>query len=241
MGVKQCIHLLVMLASLAGCTGAVVKQPLAPEVLAAQLRPAPTTEYQIKSSDELDIRFFYTPELNASVTVRPDGKINLPIIGDLHAAGLSATALAALLKKSYAAEIKRPDATVNIRGFVQNRVFVGGEVGHSGMQQLVGPVSVLQALIVAEGMKDSANTREVVIIRRTDGNERLVFSVNMDSVISGSDTSQDILLQPFDVVVVPRSGISNVNTWVDLYIRKNLPINTGFSYTINRNKSVSQQ
>ena len=75
-------------------------------------------------------------------------------------------------------------------------------------------------------------------MRRGPDGERLVLPIDLAAAMSGTDPTQDLALRPEDVVIVPRSGISNFNLWVDQYIRRMLPFSVGFSYTINRNGSV---
>jgi protein involved in polysaccharide export with SLBB domain len=109
---------------------------------------------------------------------------------------------------------------------------VDGEVTKSGMVTLVGFTTVLQAISQAGGVKDTARTTEVIVIRRGADNKPLVIPVNLDKAIDGTDMGQDIVLRPFDIVYVPKSPIANVNKWVDQYIRKNIPISisTGFGF-----------
>lgn len=199
---------------------------------------AATTDYKITRGDELDLRFVYTPELNTSATVRPDGKISAPLIGDIMVAGQSTTQLSESLKRAYGEQVKRPDVAINVRNFAAQRVFIGGEVGLPGAQPIVGQMSVLQAVMMAQGMRETA-AEHAVIVRRGENNERLVFSVNLEDIIEGKDTTQDVLLEPFDVVVVPRSGVANVNLWVDQYIRNNLPINFGVNYSFTNRRGTA--
>jgi len=221
----------------AGCS-TVVQNPTPLKTVSEMNKKSTTNDYKLTRGDEIDMRFVYTPELNSTVTVRPDGKISAPLIGDVKVAGMSTAQLSDLLKKSYADQVKRPDIAINVRGFANQRIFIGGEVVHAGAQPLSGSVGVLQAIMLAEGLKETARTKEVVIVRRGENDERTVFSVNLDDIINGSDTSQDIELQAYDVVLVPRSGIANVNVWVDQYIRKNIPVNFGVSYNLRDNVTV---
>src|SRR4030042_5045931 len=100
------------------------------------------------------------------------------------------------------------------------------------MVPLVGTVTLLQALSQAGGVKDSARTTEVIVIRRGGDNKPLTIPINLDKAIDGTDMGQDIALRPFDIVYVPKSPIANVNKWVDQYIRRNIPISisTGLGY-----------
>jgi protein involved in polysaccharide export with SLBB domain len=199
-----------------------------PEVQAT-LRSA-EKEYSLQVGDQLDIKFFYNPELNEQVTVRPDGRISLQLAHEIMVAGLTPAELAELLTKKYAMEVKRPEITVIVRSFSSQKVYVDGEVSKPGMVPLVGTVTVLQTISQAGGVKDTARTTEVIVIRRGADNQPLAIAVNLDKAIDGTDMSQDIALRPFDIVYVPKSAIANVNVWVDQYIRKNIPVYTGIYY-----------
>ncbi|CAN5754678.1 polysaccharide biosynthesis/export family protein [soil metagenome] len=190
--------------------------------------------YRIARGDELNLRFFYTPELNTIATVRSDGRIAIPLIGELVVEGKSTAELSQTIVTLLASLVKRPEVAINVQGISSQRVFVGGEVARPGVQPLLGPLSVVQAVMVAEGLKETARVEEVVLIRRGAQGERNVMRVNLAAAMNGQDSTQDVLLHPYDVVVVPRSGIANVNLWVDQYLRRNLPLSLGVSYSINR-------
>ena len=178
----------------------------------------------------MDIKFFYNPELNEQVTVRPDGRISLQLAHEIMVAGLTPVELTDLLTGKYASELKKPEITVIVRSFGGQRVYVDGEVAKPGMVPLIGFTTVLHAISQAGGMKDTARRSQVVIIRRAEDNKPLVFQVDLEKVIESTDMSQDIPLKPFDIVYVPKSLIANVNQWVDQYVRKNLPVTPGFGY-----------
>jgi len=225
------IKFLYVLFILFACSS-VVKNPT-PTHQAFQASLVSEKEYGIQVGDQLDIKFFYNSELNEQVTVRPDGRISLQLVHDVTVAGLTPSELTQHLKQKYAPELKKPEIAVIVRSFGGYRIYVDGEVNKSGMFPLVGHTTVLQALSLAGGMKDTARASEVVIIRRGEFNKPLAFQVNLRKVIDSTDMSQDIALQPFDIVYVPKSAIANVNVWVDQYIRKNIPIDfsTGFGYS----------
>ena len=194
--------------------------------------------YEINAGDELGIGVFKDPDLNANVVVGPDGHIALLMIGDLVAAGKTPAALASDVAKLY--NKPQGEVTVNVRTSTTQRVFVGGEVNKAGVVPLGGKLTVLGAIMSAEGFKDDARTSEVVVIRRDHANpERsLVFAVNLDDAVSGSDLRQDLLLQPSDIVVVPRSGIGNVDLWVDQYLRRLLPFSLSGGYVVYSNPVI---
>lgn len=194
--------------------------------------PYTEQEYKIQVGDQLDVKFFYNPELNEQVTVRPDGRISLQLVHEVMVAGLTPSQLTDSLTKKYAPELKKPEIVVIVRSFGAHKVYVDGEVTKPGMVPLIGFMSVHQAISQAGGMKDTARTSEVVIIRQGENHNPFVAKVNLNKAIDGTDMSQDVVLKPFDIVFVPRSAIANVNIWVDQYIRKILPVtvSTGFGY-----------
>ncbi len=190
--------------------------------------------YVIHTGDQLAVKFFYNPELNEEVTVRPDGRITLQLAHEVMAAGLTTTELVDVLAARYAPHIRKPEITVIVRSFEAQKVFVDGQVATPGMVKLTGPMTILQSIASAGGLKDSARDSEVLVIRRNALKKPFVIRVNLARAMSGLDMSQDIRLQPYDIVYVPKSFIANVNTWVDLYLRKNIPINFGFYYDLNK-------
>lgn len=193
----------------------------------------PQQEYRILAGDQLDIKFYYHPELNESVTVRPDGRISLQLANELSVEGLTPNELTAQLKKIYSAEIDRPEITVMVRTFSAQRVYVDGEVFRPGSVVLSGPLTTLQAISLAGGLKDTARVNEVVLMRRGAENRFMATMVDLTKVMDGTDPTQDVLLIPYDVVHVPKSPVANVNLWVDQYIRKNIPVpfSTGYSFS----------
>jgi len=159
------------------------------------------------------------------VIVRPDGRISLPLLPSMMAAGLTSDELEAALRQAYARDLRNVELSVLVRGFATQRVFVGGEVEKPGMIDLVDGQTVMQAVTAAGGWKTTARRDEVVVVRQSDANHRLVFAVNLDDVISGTDLAQDARLLPLDTVIVPRSDIAKLNLWVEQYMRNTLPFN----------------
>jgi protein involved in polysaccharide export with SLBB domain len=191
-------------------------------------------EYRIQVGDELDIKFFYSPDLNEHVIVRPDGRISLQLIPEVMVADMTPAALTKHLTEQYSTQLKQPQVTVIVRAFGAQRIYVDGEVGKPGMIPILGLMTVLQALSQAGGVKDTGRATEAIIVRRGAANKPSVFRVNLKSARDGTDLSQDVALAPFDIVFVPRSRIANVNLWMDQYIRKNIPIPFGLQYGVYR-------
>jgi polysaccharide biosynthesis/export protein len=216
---------------LSACGPAAVKPATLEQANAISTRAA-GGEYRLQPGDELDIRFYYNPELNSSVLIRPDGRISLPLANEVQAAGLTPANLSQRLRSAYEQELRRPELTVIVRSFNSQKVFVGGEVQSPGVIQALGPLTVLQSVAQAGGFKETARLNEVLVIRRDPAvpADPIVIPIDVAAVVDGSGTNQDIALMPFDVIYVPKSPIANVNKFVDQYIRQNIPFGFGLTY-----------
>ena len=190
--------------------------------------PVTKDAYRIQAGDELEVRFFHTPEQNVILPVRPDGMISLPLAYEIRAAGRTPEELRQDLVERYSRELVKPEIAVIVRTVTGFQVHVGGEVDKPGVLELPGPRTVLQAVFQAGGLLTTASPENAIIVRRQDDGGYEVLTCDLEAVLEGEDASGNILLQAFDVVYIPRSRIAEVNKWVDLYIRQNIPIS--FSY-----------
>jgi protein involved in polysaccharide export with SLBB domain len=194
----------------------------------------PGASYRINRGDELDLRFIYTAELNTKALVRSDGRISLPLIGELIVEGRTVEELTTHVATLLASQVKRTELTINVTRADPLRIFVGGEVVRPGMQALTGPMTALQAVMAAEGIKDTGLPSNALVLRRNAQGGHDAISLNLDALMTGRQLDGDVALQAFDIVVVPRSGIADLGRWVDLYIRRVLPVSFGISYSFNR-------
>lgn len=227
---RRSLSALLLVGLVAGC-GSIVRNPT-PIPVATRVADL---NYMIEPGDELDIRFFYNPELNEQVTVRPDGAISLPLVGKVHAAGRTVDDLEAGLRQQYAGELRQANITVIVKGFAGQRVYVDGEVGQPQMVNILGNLTAMQAIASAGGLTADSKLEEVLVIRRGAGEpaQPIVIPLNLQRVLEGTDTRQDISLQPYDIVFVPKTSIAQVNQWVNQYIRQNIPIPFGIGYGLN--------
>lgn len=164
--------------------------------------------YVIQPGDTLSIKFFFNPELNEeNLIVRPDGRISLQLIHEVVAANLTAPELTALLAEKYKGQLKNPEIAVIVRSIREPyRIYVDGQVGQPGEFEIVGSLSVLQAIARAGGMKeDTAKKGDIKVIRRGPDGRAFVINIDLNKVLNGGDLSQDIRLHPYDIVYVPRS------------------------------------
>lgn len=197
----------------------------------AQEQSAPA-KYELHPGDEVEVQLTYNPEFSERVQIRPDGFVSLPLLGEVHMAGETVEALSQRLQKAYAPHLVQPQLTIQVRSYADRKIFVGGEVGRPGMLPLVNTKTVLEAIIEAGGMKESAKKGMVTVIRRTPKGEPAQFLVALSAKSQSTPTAAAFQLEPLDVVVVAESGISKANRGIDQYIRRMMPIlmTGGFTY-----------
>jgi len=193
-------------------------------ILAAPQTAAPNDAYVLQLGDVLDIKFFYNPELNEQVSIRPDGKISLQLIDEVKAEGLTPAALDAFLTEQYARILRQPEITVVVREFAGQRVYVGGEVASPGVIRTPGNLTALQAISQAGGFKSTAELSSVVILRNQGTQTPLFLTLDLKEDLTTHINHNDIVLQPYDVVFVPQSRIAKMNQFVEQYIDKLIPV-----------------
>lgn len=216
--------LLVFVFFAVACAPNTVINPAPVAQLDRQARELPRKEYIIGPGDTLDIKFMYNPELNElTVPVRPDGRISLQLANDVQAAGLTPGQLRAALVEKYAAEIKKPEVAVIVKSFTAHKIFVDGEVVLPGMVELKGPMTVMQAISQARGMRETARLSNVIVIRKDFEGKPMAANLDLRKVMNGTDLGQDIYLMPYDIVYVPKSNIARIDKFVDEYINRLVP------------------
>jgi polysaccharide export outer membrane protein len=172
---------------------------------AAPAAPAGTTlppGYVIGPDDVLSIVFWRDKEMSAEVVVRPDGRISLPLLNDVQAAGITPEELRAELEKGAAKYIAEPNATVVVKTINSRKVYITGNVLKPGTYPLNGDMSVLQLIAVAGGLQEYADSKKIVVMRKDEGRDQF-FSFNYKDVVKQKNVQQNIALKPGDTVVVP--------------------------------------
>ena len=213
-----------VLLSVVACAPNTVVNPTPIADFTKPSRLPPQMDYLIGVGDTLDIKFTYNPEMNElAVPVRPDGYISLQLVNDIRVAGLTAKQLRSELMEKYAAELKKPEITVIVRSFEKNKVFVDGEVLFPGLVEIKGPVTLMHALSLARGWRDTARLSNIIVIRKDFEGKAMSTNIDLRKVLDGSDLSQDIQLMPYDIVFVPKSNIANIDLFVSQYINQLIP------------------
>jgi polysaccharide export outer membrane protein len=157
--------------------------------------------YVIGPDDSLHIAVWREPDLTATLPVRPDGKISLPLLNDVQAAGLTPQQLADSITEKLRKYIADPRVTVVVAQINSKRIFINGEVLHAGPMQMLPNMTVLQALSSA-GLNQFAKTKGIYVLRLVNGKQEKM-PVNYKKLLKGDQIQQNYLLQPGDTIVVP--------------------------------------
>ena len=186
--------------------------PLAPHAaFAADLAarapaPAPATPavetYRIGVDDLIKVSVWRNPELDATVPVRPDGKISLPLINEVMAAGLTPEQLRQKLSEQAQRFVEDPNVTVVVKTINSRRVFVIGEVMKPGPYSLMAPTTVLQLISMTGGLQEYADSKNITIMR-TENGKPVTYRFNYKDVVKQRNPKQNIELKPGDTIVIP--------------------------------------
>jgi polysaccharide biosynthesis/export protein len=160
------------------------------------------SEYKIGPQDVLRIDVWKEPEISRTVPVRPDGKISLPLLNDVQAAGLTPVELTGIITEGLKKYINNPQVTVAITEINSRRIYVTGEVMRAGAFPLLPNMTVLQALSSSGGFTQFAKLKSIYVLRMEEG-KQAKHPFNYKDVVSGKKPEQNIPLQPGDVIVVP--------------------------------------
>lgn len=158
--------------------------------------------YKIGPQDLLRIDVWKEAEISRTVPVRPDGKISLPLLNDMQAAGLTPMQLSTAIAEGLKKYVQNPQVTVSVAEINSRRVYVTGEVTKPGAFPLLPDMTVLQALSGSGGFTQFAKLKGIYVLRMENG-KQVKHPFNYKDVVSGKAAEQNILLQPGDVVVVP--------------------------------------
>jgi len=167
---------------------------------AASVRLPP--HYVIGPEDVLSIVFWRDKDMSAEVVVRPDGKVSLPLLNDIQAAGLTPEQLNERLTAAAGKFVQDPTATVVVKEIHSRKVFITGNVAKPGSFPLMGETTVLQLIALAGGLSEYANSKNITIMRAENG-RTVTFRFDYKSVIKQKHLEQNILLKPNDTVIVP--------------------------------------
>jgi len=168
-----------------------------------RISQATDVNYRIGADDVLTINVWNEPQVSRNVPVRPDGKISLPLVGDVQAAGLTPTELQNELAARFTKYLTNPDVSVIVAEIRSQRINVLGQVLRPGTYSLIPPMSVIDAIATAGGLREFAKPNKTYVLRVLPNGQKERLKFEYKNVLKGNKGSKDILLQTRDTVVVP--------------------------------------
>jgi polysaccharide export outer membrane protein len=165
--------------------------------------PSVDAYYRIGADDVLTVNVWHEPEVSRNVPVRPDGKISLPLVGDVQAAGLTPTQLKAELELRFEKFLTNPAVSVIVAEIRSQRVNVLGQVMRPGTYALIPPMNVIDAVATAGGLREFAKPNKIYVLRTLPNGQVERIKVQYNNVLKGKRGSVDVILQTRDTVVVP--------------------------------------
>ena len=196
---------------LSAVPGGAQTAPAGPRVPGAPTASAPVAAaagvtlpagYVIGPDDVLSVLYWKNNDLSAEVSVRPDGRITLPLLNDVAAAGLTPEQLREQLTTAAAKYVEDPSITVAVKAINSRKVFITGNVAKSGSYPLSAPTTVMQLIAMAGGVQEFADSKNILVMR-TENGRQVAYPFNYKDVLKRRNLRQNIELKPGDVVVVP--------------------------------------
>ena len=189
--------------------------------------------YRLQLGDTLDIKFPLNPELDESVSVRPDGMISTAIVRDVMVYNKTVSEVNDALEDGYASLLDDPMLSVIVRSYAPMRIYVSGEVNSPGEYVTIGqPMTLTQAIARAGGIKNSGQDRNILIIRRGESEDPQAFVANYYEATQKGDVTQDPRLASYDVVFVPKTGTALVHEEYQQMIQQFISPSLGASVVI---------
>jgi protein involved in polysaccharide export with SLBB domain len=220
-----CLLVLLPVLALGACSGAPNAVPYPPRV--ASLPPPP---YRIAPGDTLDLKFLYSPELDEEQTVQLDGDVSFQYAPSLHVAGDTIPEARATIMRVYRRTLMNPTAELSVKGPLQWKIYVVGEVANPGEYTTQGPpLTLIQAIARAGGLKESADGDNVVLLRR-DGSVEHAYDVSFTDAVDHRSQTADIRLANHDVLYVPRTGVAELGVDWRQYVMQFVPPNVSFVF-----------
>ena len=170
--------------------------------------------YLLTAGDVLDIHYRYTPEFDQTLTVQPDGYISLEVGGDVKVGGRTLQEVRSVILAKAKMRLESPEVIVVLKEFQKPYVVVAGEVNQPGKIELREKLTALQAVLLAGGMKETAKSSQVLVFKRLNGDTAEVKELNFKTLKHTSDLENDLMLQPGDMILVPRNRISKIERYV---------------------------
>jgi polysaccharide export outer membrane protein len=187
--------------------------PLAAQTPApAALQPRP--RYMLRAGDVITVEYRYTPEFNQTLTIQPDGFVDLTLIGEARVAGMTLAKVHDFVVERSSVKLKDPEVNVSLKEFEKPYFAVAGEVEHPGKFDFYDKTTALQAVLLAGGFKETAQQSDVYVFRRVNGGLAEVHTLNLKHMRKGHDLERDLVLEPGDMILVPRNKLENISRFI---------------------------
>jgi len=170
--------------------------------------------YRLQSEDKIEVQYRYTPEYNALASLQPDGYASMPLIGQVKLAGLTLEEAAAAIRRKAGERLNDPEVIVLLKEYVKPFFTVAGEVAKPGRVELHGPVTLVEAIALSGGFKDSAQRTQVLLLRKSSQDMARVKVYDLRKLMSPAGIQEDVTIQSGDVLVVPRNFVSKLEPFV---------------------------
>jgi polysaccharide biosynthesis/export protein len=172
--------------------------------------------YTLRAGDVLELQYRYTPEFNQTVTVLPDGYVNLNIVGDVRVSDLTVTQARDLILQKVQARLNDPELNLILKQFQQPYVVVAGEVAKPAKIDLRENTTAMQAVLLTGGFLPSAQTGQVLLFRKINGDTAEIRVLNLGRLRKTSDLEHDIQLEPGDMLFVPRDKLEKISRYIKI-------------------------
>ena len=192
-------------------------------------------EYTLVAGDQLDIVVSSAPELSRTLTVGPDGRVVMPMSRPIMAAGRTFSQVQNELMGELSKQLRDPTLAVTPRAYAPEQVYVGGQVGQPGTYTIPGRIGALEAILMAGGLRTTAKSRDVAVLRRAPNGGMMMRSVNIrGGILNIREYNDNIQLKRGDIIYVPTTTLAEVGNFMQSF-RATLPVDFNLSYQFGQN------
>jgi polysaccharide biosynthesis/export protein len=172
--------------------------------------------YLLRAGDILQLQYRLTPEFNQSVTIQPDGYVDINVVGEIYVAGLTMTQAHDLFVEKESSRLKDPELNLVLEEFTRPYVVVAGEVTKPGQIEVRDQMSALSAIMLAGGFTNNAKSGQIIVFRKVNDSIAEVKQLNLTRVNKTTQLEHDLSLQPGDIVYVPHDRVSRLQHYMQL-------------------------
>lgn len=172
--------------------------------------------YLLRPGDTLRLEYRLTPEFNQSVSVQPDGYIDIRVAGEIQVSGLNMTQAHDLIVSKDSYKLNNPELTLSLEEFTRPYVVVAGEVTKPGQIEIRDQMTALSAIMMSGGFTNGAKSGQVLVFRKYNDSLAEVHKLNLTHVTKNAQLEHDMALQPGDIVYVPHDRVSRIQHYMQL-------------------------